>query len=289
MMPISTVRTLRGFLAAAICACTVTIPAFPQTAPSTPRPAVPTSAWRVDMSKISNATDPDANKAAAVLERMVRSLGGERYMEIKDTELEGRTAGFYHGNPSGSYTQFWSFHQFPDKDRVELTKQRNVVEIVSADDAWEITFQGKHRLDKDVALDFMRRRAHSLETVLRVWLQQPNVALFYGGQVMVERHLADEVTVMTADNDSVTIRVDIDTHLPRSRTFYWRDPLYKDKNEDGETYDDWHYTDGFPTSFLVTRYMNGDMTRQTFLKTVTYNQGLDPELFNPDLAAAKIH
>jgi hypothetical protein len=289
MMPISTVRALRGFLAAAICACTVTIPAFPQTAPSTPRPAVPTSAWRVDMSKISNATDPDANKAAAVLERMVRSLGGERYMEIKDTELEGRTAGFYHGNPSGSYTQFWSFHQFPDKDRVELTKQRNVVEIVSADDAWEITFQGKHRLDKDVALDFMRRRAHSLETVLRVWLQQPNVALFYGGQVMVERHLADEVTVMTADNDSVTIRVDIDTHLPRSRTFYWRDPLYKDKNEDGETYDDWHYTDGFPTSFLVTRYMNGDMTRQTFLKTVTYNQGLDPELFNPDLAAAKIH
>jgi hypothetical protein len=25
------------------------------------------------------------------------------------------------------------------------------------------------------------------------------------------------------------------------------------------------------------------------LKTVTYNQGLDPEMFNPDLAAAKIH
>jgi hypothetical protein len=40
---------------------------------------------------------------------------------------------------------------------------------------------------------------------------------------------------------------------------------------------------------MVTRYKNGDMTRQTFLKTVTYNQGLDPEMFNPDLAAAKIH
>jgi hypothetical protein len=289
MMSLSMARALRGWVTAAICACALTIPALSQTAPSAPRPAVPTSAWRVDMSKLSNATDPDAIKAAAVLERMVRSLGGERYMEIKDIEQEGRSAGFYHGSPSGSYTQFWSFHQFPDKDRVEVTKQRNVVEIVTADDAWEITFQGKHRLDKDVALDFMRRRAHSLETVLRVWLQQPNVALFYGGQVMVERHLADEVTIMTADNDSVTIRVDIDTHLPRSRTFYWRDPLYKDKNEDGETYDDWHYTDGFPTSFLVTRYKNGDMTRQTFLKTVTYNQGLDPELFNPDLAAAKIH
>jgi hypothetical protein len=289
MMSLFTERVLRGCLTAAICACAVPYPASSQTASAAPRPAVPISAWRVDTTKLSNASDPGATQAAAVLERMVRSLGGERYMEIKDIEQEGRTAGFYHGNPSGSYTEFWSFHQFPDKDRVELTKKRNVVEIVSAEDAWEITFQGKHRLDKDVALDFMRRRAHSLETVLRTWLQQPNVALFYGGQVMVERHLADEVTVMTADNDSVTIRVDIDTHLPRSRTFYWRDPLYKDKNEDGETYDDWHYTDGFPTSFLITRYKNGDMTRQTFLKSVTYNQGLDPELFNPDLAAAKIH
>jgi hypothetical protein len=140
-----------------------------------------------------------------------------------------------------------------------------------------------------VALDFMRRREHSIENVLRVWLLQPNIALFYGGQVMVERHLADEVTIMTADNDSVTLQIDIDTGLPRRRTFYWRDPVYKDKNTDGETYDDWHYTDGFPTSFMVTRYKNGDMTRQTFLKTVTYNQGLDPEMFNPDLAAAKIH
>jgi hypothetical protein len=274
-----------GLIFVAMCG----VSAVAQTAPAPPRATVPHSAWRVDMTRIANASDPDAPKAAAVLERMVRAMGGERYMEIKDIEQQGRTAGFYHGNPSGSYTEFWSFHQFPDKDRIELTNKRNVVEIISADDAWEITFQGKHRLDKDVALDFMRRREHSIENVLRVWLLQPNVALFYGGQVMVERHLADEVTIMTADNDSVTLQIDIDTGLPRRRTFYWRDPIYKDKNTDGETYDDWHYTDGFPTSFMVTRYKNGDMTRQTFLKTVTYNQGLDPEMFNPDLAAAKIH
>ena len=235
--------------------------------------------------------DGSANqkKARTPLDAMVAALGGQRWLSLTNTMQQGRTSGFYQGKPTGMTSEFYEIQKFPDQTRVELGKKRDVVEIISADDAWEITFQGKHRLDKDVALDFMRRREHSIENVLRVWLLQPNVALFYGGQVMVERHLADEVTIMTADNDSVTLQIDIDTGLPRRRTFYWRDPIYKDKNTDGETYDDWHYTDGFPTSFMVTRYKNGDMTRQTFLKTVTYNQGLDPEMFNPDLAAAKIH
>jgi hypothetical protein len=112
--------------------------------------------------------------------------------------------------------------------------------------------------------------------------------LFYGGQRMAERHLADEVTVLTADNDSVTILVDSNTHLPRTRTFYWRDPVYKDKNQDDETYDDWHLADGLPSSFILTRYRNGDMTRQIYLSKVGYNQGLPDSMFDADVAAAKI-
>ncbi len=30
------------------------------------------------------------------------------------------------------------------------------------------------------------------------------------------------------------------THLPLRRSYFWRDPVYKDKNEETEEYDDYH-------------------------------------------------
>jgi hypothetical protein len=258
-----------------------------QSQPPTTSPA-PHPLQFVDMKNVSNAGDADAQKAALVLDRMVAALGGERWMTITDIEQEGRSASFYKGTPNGGYTLFWSFHRVPDHDRVEATKQRNVVQIINRNDAWEITFQGKHRLEKDVSEDFIRRRDHSIEAVLRTWLKKPGNVLFYGGQRMAERHLADEVTVLTGENDSVTLLVDSNSHLPRTRTFYWRDPVYKDKNQDDETYDNWHLADGLPSAFIVTRYRNADMTRQVYLSKVSYNQGLPDAMFDADLEAAKL-
>ncbi len=56
----------------------------------------------------------------------------------------------------------------------------------------------------------------------------------------MERHLADQTTLINADNDSITIQTDAETHLPLRRSYQWRDPLYKDKNTDAEEYDDYH-------------------------------------------------
>jgi hypothetical protein len=277
----ATAAIARGTL---ICAFAVANAAVAQA----PTPPAPHSPQFVDMKNVTNAGDADAQKAAQVLDRMVMALGGERWMNITDVEQEGRSASFYHGNPNGGYTLFWSFHRVPDHDRIEATKQRNVVQIITGADAWEITFQGKHRLDKDVSTDFIRRRDHSIEAVLRIWLKRPGNVLFYGGQRMAERHLADEVTILTDDNDSVTLLIDANIHLPRTRTFYWRDPVYKDKNQDDETYDNWHLADGLPSAFIVTRYKNSDMTRQVYLSKVGYNQGLPDAMFDPDLEAAKL-
>ncbi len=46
--------------------------------------------------------------------------------------------------------------------------------------------------------------------------------------------------------------------------------------------------DGFPTPFSITRYKNGDMTRQYFLVHVTYNQNLPANFWDPDAEARKV-
>jgi hypothetical protein len=102
------------------------------------------------------------------------------------------------------------------------------------------------------------------------------------GTSMVERRLADKVTILSANNDAVTIELDATTHLPLKRTFEWRNLQFKDHDEDAEQYDDYHVLQGLPTALTITRYHNGDMISQRFLSKVEYNSNLSPDLFNPD-------
>ena len=190
----------------------------------------------------------NAKQARAILDAMVQALGGQAWLGIRNMEREGSGAAFYHGNPDVGTTDFFDFHQWPDHDRIEYTKHRDVVQFYIGTTAEEVTYKGKASLPKDVVDDYLRRRDHSIETVIKTWLPDPQTILIYDGQRLAERHLTDEVTLISAQNDSVTIQTDTQTHLPMRRTFEWRDPVYKDKNLDAEEYDDYHVIDGLPTA-----------------------------------------
>jgi len=238
----------------------------------------------------SAATDAASNqqKARTVLQQMITAMGGQRWLTLKNTMLQGRTSGFYHGKPTGDIGDYTQYFQFPDQSRIELGKKGKVVEIISGNQGWEITYRGKRRMPSDELSSFLRRRNHSVEAAVRIWMKDPKTILLYDGQTMVERHLADEVTLINAENDSIVIQTDAQSHLPLRRSWQWRDPVYKDKNTDAEEYDDYHVIDGIPTPFDVSRYHNGDMTNQRFLYRAGYNVALPSGAFDPDATAAKV-
>jgi hypothetical protein len=234
------------------------------------------------------AVQQNTQKARAAINAMITALGGDRWLTVKNRLWSGRTSGFYHGNPTGSITDYWEYHVFPDHDRSEFTKHRDVLQIYNGNEGWEVTYRGKNQLPKDQQEDWLRRRDHSVEVALRVWFKDPKTILVYEGQQLVERHLAEQVTLISASNDSITIQMDHDSHLPLRRSFQWRDPIYKDKDEDAEEYDDYHTVDGFPTPFTIARFRNGDMVNQRFLYSADYNLDLPPDLFDPDKAAVRV-
>jgi hypothetical protein len=238
------------------------------------------------------AQDQDAvanqKKARATLDAMVAALGGQRWLSLVSTMQQGRTSGFYQGKPTGATSEFYEIQKFPDQTRIELGKKRDVVEIIAGDKAWEVTYKGKKELPPDQVQELLRRRNHSIRTAITVWLNDPKTILIYNGQELVERHLADKTTLINSENDSITIETDAETHLPLRRSYQWRDPLYKDKNNDAEEYDNYQPVEGLPTAYTLTRFHNDDMTNQRFLFRAGYNLNLPPDTFNPDQAAAKI-
>jgi hypothetical protein len=235
-----------------------------------------------------DAAAQNAQKARAALNAMVQALGGQAWLDIKNEMQQGHVAAFFHSQPDLGTTELWQFHSWPDKDRVEVTKHRDVVEFYIGRDGWEVTYRGKKPMQKDLLEDYLRRRDHSIETAVKVWLKDPNTILVYEGQTMAERHMAEQVTLISAQNESITIQMDEQTHLPLRRSFQWRDPLYKDKNTDAEEYDDYHTIEGFPTPFSVTRLKNDEIVRQYYVTKVEYNRALPDDFWNVDTAAGKI-
>ena len=250
-------------------------------------PAVPAAAAPPD----GNASDP---QAVTLMQQMVAALGGPKWLGIHNVLEEGRTSGFYQGKPTGEIGDYRLLRTMPTSrtdaglQRTEFTKKRDVVSILLADIDWEITYRGKRQIPPQEFLSTFRRRDHSLDEAVRVWWHEPGTVLFFGGQKMEERHLVDEITLLDRDNDNITLQLDTDTHLPVRISFTWRDPLYKDKDEDAEEFADYHPVDGLPTALNQTFYHNGDMTSQRYLSHVAYNVPVPPDAFDVDATAAKI-
>jgi hypothetical protein len=227
----------------------------------------------------------NAQKAKNVLDQAIQALGGQAYLTWIDQQVEGRAYSFHHGQPNSVGTLFWRFRKFPDKERVELTKKRDVIEIFNGDKGYEITYKGVRNLEHKDELDpYLRRRHRSLDNVLREWLNQPGVALFYEGRNIAAQKEADQVTIMNSKNEGVTLYLDINSHLPVKKSFTWRDPTDKERNVEEEIFDNYRQVQGIMTPFDVTRTFNGDMAAQSFLTDAKYNQNLSDSLFDPEAA-----
>jgi hypothetical protein len=241
-------------------------------------PVAGTTAQSGALLHLAPGNEASVQKAGQLLEQMVVALGGEAYLNIRDMEQEGRTYSFFHGQAKGAGALFWRFWQWPDKERIELTKQRDWIIIYRGDEGFETTYKGTSAVEPEPLEDYLRRRNHSLIWILRKWLQEPGFAIFYEGSSIAERKQADEVSVITAHNDSASIWIDSTTHLPLKVGFTWRD---KDryKVDESEGYDSYREIQGIMTPFSVTRYKDGDAITQRFINGVKYNQNVPASMF----------
>jgi len=232
------------------------------------------------------SAETNQKRARAFLDEMVQALGGDNYLKVQDSRFEGRMGRFSHERSEGAtiYLRFW---QWPDKERLEWTKARDVVQVARGDAVYEITFRGVSPVD--LSKDSQARirseeRHHALEIIVRKWMRDPGTALFDEGPALAENHKVERITIIDAKSDAVTLSIDSETHLPVKKTFVIRDPQgYRD--EIGEIFDNWKVVQGVNTPYntLVTR--NGELERQYFLGSAAYNTGLADSLFVPSLLA----
>jgi hypothetical protein len=224
----------------------------------------------------------NARKARALLDQAIQALGGQAFLTIHDKQEEGRTYSFYHGRPTSNGVLFWRFVEYPNKERIEVTKQRDVAYLYVGNKGYEVTYKGSHAVEKKDLEDYLRRRRYSLDTLLREWINDPGVALFYDGNALAGNLPAEQITLINSKDEAVQLFLDIETHLPIKKSYTWRDPVDKERNVEEEIYDNYRPVQGVMTAYGFTRYFNGDMQSQRFVNAAHYNAGLNEAMFDPD-------
>ena len=263
--------------------------------------AIPSARLHAQASTIPSAgssvdkNDPEAGRK--LLDKMVEALGGPAWLNRVDYSSTGQAGTFYKGAANPYVAQFERYIRLnPFGERQVIvskqgvlipTTKRDVAVIWTTDKGYEVTYKGKKELPEKDITEFFLYQNHSLDNVMLNWLKQPNILIRYEGTRLTDRKIADRVSILTEGGDGVDLDLDETTHLPIRLTFKWRDPTYRDFNTEAQEYNDYHPIDGVMTPLTLTRYHNGDMTSQVYLKEVHYNLHFPPDLFDPDRPLAK--
>lgn len=255
----------------------------------------------------SAATSPE-QRGRQLLDQMVVALGGPAWTNRKTAAALGRTATFFRSQPTGITINFAEYFQYPGMpgttagdsrpaaERIEFISpkgvilpgtRRDVVQVWTANQGYELTYKGKTTLPKEQVEDYLRRRNHGIDALVAQWLTAPGVVVVYEGPGMAGRRAVDMVSVLSANNDAITVELDQTTHLPLARSFRWRNEQFKDYDQDREEYDAYQSYGGVETPLTISRYRNGDLVNQRFFTKIEYNTALPATTFDPDAPLAQ--
>ncbi|MCU1309657.1 MAG: hypothetical protein JWO20_782 [Candidatus Angelobacter sp.] len=245
------------------------------------QPAPGTQSQPPSNSTVQNPAEANAQQARKIVEQSIQALGGQAFLTFTDLDQQGRGYGFSQNAPQGVGVPYERKYRYPDKERYEFLKKHDWIIIHNGDKGYETTFRGTRAEDPKDLASYQRRRLYALDYVLRDWTKAPGTAFFYEGTTLVGPKTVHKISLINAQNQGVTLYIDVKSFLPAKKSYSWRDPESKEMDEEAELYDEYRVEQGISSPHVITREKNGEMTSQRFVHTVTYNARIPDSEFSP--------
>lgn len=226
--------------------------------------------------------EQSAAKAKELIQGMIQALGGSAYLNVKDESCEGRAAQFGHSGALSDYDSFFDFTKYPDKDRTEFSKKRNIIEIYNGNQGWVLDRGGVTDAPPDAIADNQRELELDLDHILRYRLSEPGMIFRYDGTDIVDLKEADWVELNDSEGREIRIAIAKLTQLPIRKEVAMRDPKTHMRAEEVDYYSNFHAVDGVQIPFQVTHIRNGLKVFQVFYQSCKFNTDLTDSMFTKE-------
>jgi hypothetical protein len=244
--------------------------------------------------------EQSALKAKQVLQQVVGALGGQAFLNVRDTDCEGRVAQFgSSGEELMGYSPFRDLWLLPDKDRTEyISKGQNtiagfllgadglsishggtMITVYSGDEGWILDKSGVSNQPDDMVKTFTEQVKTNMNNMLRMRMNEPGVEISYAGPDLIDMKEAEWITFTDRDHRDLRLAADKLTHLPLRWVVATRDPETRQRTEVTTSYSQYLLMDGVKTPLNLVRTRNDRKVSQTFLTSCKYNSSLGADLF----------
>lgn len=228
----------------------------------------------------SFAQNPTDEKAEAVLKKVVAKLGGEKYLQVKNSIGKGNFTTFKEGQTS-SFQAFTDIMVFPNKERTEF-KQNGVkyVQTNSGETGW--IFDGERKIiseqTKEQIDNFKFGLKTSLDNLLRGgWRGKAN--LVYVGKREAGIGKRNEVVkVVYEDKFTVEYEFSATDFLPM-KVIYKRMSADNEEVKEEDRYAQFLDIEGVLIPFVVDHYINGVQTSRINYTSFEINKNVPDSIF----------
>jgi hypothetical protein len=227
-----------------------------------------------------------SEKAEQILQRALKALGGDRYVQVK-TQIGRGFFTEFHDGASGIPSKFVDYIAYPDRERTEFTGGgARVIQTNYRDGGWIYDGAALTLKDQTPAQleDFKLTTRVTLENLLRGWWRERGATLSYVGRREATIGRRNETVRLTyADGFWVDYEFSADDGTP-AKVLYQRKQKNRDTEEEEiiKEEDRLHKMiniDGVTSPFIIDHYRNGTQTSRIAYDTLEYNKPLADGLF----------
>jgi hypothetical protein len=238
-------------------------------------------AWAVD-------EDPQV-KGKRIVDDAIAALGGEKFLTVRNRVERGRAYSFFQSELSGLavaaiYTRYVPVPEgqtdsFVGQQEYQGLGKEEAYYVVFRDEgAWEVTYRGPTKIDKD---QVERRRdtvLHNFLYIARQRLKEPGMIFEYKGSDVVDNGPVEIVDIIDAKNRVVKVYFHPTTKLPVRQLYVWRDAT-RERMDEVTRFARYREVDGIQWPFQTDRERNGQKVYQMFADSVEINQDLPEDHF----------
>ncbi len=220
-----------------------------------------------------------AQRARALIQQAIQALGGQAYLDVRDQTCVAQISFFGHSGQLDNYQKIYDYSIEPDKERIEYSSKRNIIDVFNGDQGWTLDHGGVSDASPEAIADYQSGLHRDVNYLLRHRLNEPGLIFRYAGPDVVELKQVEWVEIDDAENNTTRIALDLFSHLPIRAVYITRDPVTRERNQEVEIFSNYQPVQGIETPFQDTRVRNGQKTFQAFISYCLYNTGLEPALF----------
>jgi hypothetical protein len=230
-------------------------------------------------------------KATRLVRESLEALGGEAFLQIRNTVQTGRAYSFYREQLRGLavmtiYERFEPMREDAGPDWLPVSRREVYSEkgdyyvLFVNGKGWEITFRGARPHDPERMVRYRESTRRNFFYFLRYRLNEPGLYFYHKGVEILNNVPTDAIDISDQQGETITVYLAQSDRLPVEQVYTRRDPKTRIPYEEKSVFSKYRPVGSVKLPWNIRHERDGEKIFELFGATLLVNETLEESLFS---------